>query len=122
MHTSAQPAATADFEYTGTLLHGAQVRSKVLDSDGHTVPVLCLDIELDNGLRTPMHIEQPFPIGQHAQATAAAHRLRKDMRVTVQAPLIGVRLVATNATHITAAPAALQPTKSIEPCQTSLLS
>ena len=120
MHTSAHhPAATADLEYTGTLLHAAEARSKVLDHDGRTVPVLCLDIELDNALRTLMHIEQPFPADQHAQAKAAAHRFKKGMRITVQAPLIGVRLIATNATHITAAPAA-QPTETAEPCQASL--
>ncbi len=115
-----QPAEVIDLEYTGTLLHCAQARSKVLDHDGHTVPVLCMDIELDNPLRTPMHIEQPYPIGQHAEATAAAHKWKKGMRITVQAPLVGVRLIATNATLITAAPAA-QPTETTEPCQPSLL-
>ena len=87
-------------EYTGTLLHKAEARTAMLDHDGHAVPVLCLDIELDNPLHTHMHVEQPFPAGHHAQAHAAAHRLVKGTRVTVQAPLIGLRLVASNTSHI----------------------
>lgn len=87
-------------EYTGTLLNRAEARTARLDHDGHAVPLLCLDIELDNPLHTHMHVEQPFPLGHHAQAIAAAHRLVKGMRVTVQAPLIGLRLVASNTSHI----------------------
>jgi hypothetical protein len=100
---------TAQAEFTGTLLHGAEARSAVLDAAGHTVPVLCLDIELDTALHTHMHVEQPFAIGAHAQAVAAAHRLKKGMRVTVQAPLVGVRLVASNTTHIHTHPEPQEP-------------
>ena len=98
MHTSAHPALVA--EYTGTLTHRAEARMRVLDNQDLAVPVLCLDIELDNALHTPMHVEQPFPAASFEQARAAAHRLTKGMRVTVQAPLIGIRLVAGNAAHI----------------------
>ena len=98
MHTHAHPTAVA--EYTGTLLYPAQARTKVLDAEGHAIPVLCLDVELDNDLHTHLHSEQPFPAGQFAQCQAAAHRLKKGTRVTVQAPLVGMRLVAANTTHI----------------------
>lgn len=101
MHTSAHhPADIPLMEYTGTLIHQAEARTKLLDSTGTTVPVLCLDIELDNAMHTPMHVEQPFPASSFDQARAAAHRLKKGMRVTVHAPLIGMRLVAGNAAHI----------------------
>lgn len=93
-------SAAAQAEYTGTLLHKAEARTAMLDHDGHAVPVLCLDIELDNTLHTHMRVEQPFPLGHHAQAQAAAHRLVKGTRVTVQAPLIGLRLVVSNTSHI----------------------
>lgn len=99
MHTSAQPTQPL-VEYSGTLTRQAEARTKLLDHEGHSVPVLCMDIELDNALHTPMHVEQPFPADATKQAHAAAHRLKKGMRVTVQAPLVGVRLVATNAAHI----------------------
>lgn len=87
-------------EYTGTLLRQAEARTRLIDTEGHTVPVLCMEIELDNALHTPMRVEQPFPADAAKEAHAAAHRLKKGMRVTVQAPLVGVRLVATNASHI----------------------
>lgn len=101
MHTSAQQRQDwPQAEYTGVLLHQAEARTTVLDGDGHTVPVVCLDIELDNAMHTHLHVEQPFPVTQGAQAHAAARKLKKGMRVTVQAPLVGMRLVARNATHI----------------------
>lgn len=108
--------AAALAEYTGTLLQNAQARSAIIDHDGHTVPVLCLDLELDTALRTHMHVEQPFQAGAQTQAEAAAHRLKKGMRVTVQTPLAGVRLVASNTAHIHTHPAAPQ---GAEPCPTS---
>lgn len=100
MHTPAQPAATPQLlEYSGTLVHSAQARTRVLDGKA-TVPVLCLDIELDNALHNHMHVEQPFPRDHFKQAEAAAHRLKKGMRVTIQAPLLDLHLVARNAAHI----------------------
>lgn len=83
---------SAQAEYTGTLLHAAEARTRILDNDGNTVPVICLDVELDNVLRTHMHIEQFFPLGQHAQAQAAAHRFSKGQRVTFSVPLVSLAL------------------------------
>lgn len=100
MHTSAPQPSAPVLEYSGTLLHGAEARSRVPDGGTQAVPVLCLDIVLDNTLHNLMHVEQPFPPDHFKQAAAAAHRLKKGMRVTVQAPLPDLRLVARNATHI----------------------
>lgn len=100
MHTSAHPPTAPQAEFTGVLLHRAEARTLLLDREGHAMPVLCLDIELDGAMHTHMHVEQPFPPGQYAQAQAAAHRLTKGTRVTVQAPLVGLRLIAANTTHI----------------------
>lgn len=133
MHTSAPSAYNAQdmrlfedvpLQYSGTLLHPAQVRATVLDRDGHTVPVLCFDIELDCPMRNHMHVEKPFPVGHHAQAAAEAHRLRKGTHVQVDAPVIGLRLVAANATHIhvlpttpaASNPAAATPQEPAAPC------
>lgn len=105
--------------YTGTLTHQAEARTRLLDGDLHAVPVLCLDIELDNVVRTRMHVEQAFPADHHKQAEAAARRLKKGMHVTVEAPLVGVQIVARNATHIHTHD---DPTTNPEaPCQASLL-
>jgi len=100
MHTSAQAAVATMLEYSGTLVHSAQARTRVLDGSA-AVPVLCMDIELDNTLHTLMHVEQPFAPDQFQQAEAAAHRLKKGMRVTVHAPLLDLRLVANNAAQVT---------------------
>lgn len=103
MPATALQAVTA--EYTGTLLHRAEVRTAVLDGEGHSVPVLCMDIELHNDFHTSTHFEQPYPVGHYAQAEAAAHRLKKGAVVTVQAPLVDVRISAHNATLVAAEPA-----------------
>ncbi len=86
-------------EYSGTLVNSAEARMRVLDGQ-LTVPVLCMDIALDNALHNLMHVEQPFPIDHFKQAEAAAHRFKKGVRVTVQAPVLDMRLVARNAAHI----------------------
>jgi hypothetical protein len=82
------------------LVQHAQTRSAVLDCNSHAVPVLCLELQLDGEFYNTLLVEQPFAEGHFAQCQAAAHRLKKGMRVTVQAPLVGMRLVARNATHI----------------------
>lgn len=87
-------------QYSGRLVRAAEVRNKVIDQEGHVVPVLCMDIESDSPLRLPIHVEQPYPVDHHAQAQTAARRMAKGTHVTVVAPLVGVRLVVANATHI----------------------
>lgn len=92
--------------YTGTLLHKAEVRTKLLDGADHAVPVVCMDVELDNGIRTTMHVEHPFGMGQHAQAAAEAAKFKRGTRVSVTAPALDMRLVARNATEVSPLPAA----------------
>ena len=89
-----------NLEFTGTLLARATARVKVLGDEGQMVPVLCFDLEIDAPSRPQAHVEQPFPAGHHAQCEAAARRLRKGARVTFQAPLVGIRLVTTNVSHV----------------------
>lgn len=107
MHTSAQPAVMA--EYSGTLLHPAEVRTKLLDGEGHAVPVVCLDVELDTILRTPFRLVQYFPAGQHIQAQAAAHRYHKGQHISFSVPLVSVSINGI-ATHI-------HIDKEVTPCQ-----
>ena len=87
-------------EYSGTLIHGAEARTRMLDGHDTAVPVLCMDIELDNSLRNRMHVEQPFPVDHYTQASAAARRLKKGMHITVHAPPMDLQLVARNVSHI----------------------
>ncbi len=115
MQTSALQRTVA--EYTGTLLHRAEVRTAVLDGEGHSVPVLCMDVELHNDFHTRTHFEQPYPVGQYEQAMAAAHQLKKGALVTIQAPLVDVRISARNSTLVAVvpAPAANQPQPDPQP-------
>ena len=98
MQTSAHTPVM--LEYSGTLIHAAEARTRVLDGHDHAVPVLCMDIELDNSLRNRMHVEQPFPVNHYTQAEAAARSLKKGMHVTVHAPPMDMQLVARNVSHI----------------------
>ena len=108
MHaTPMHPSARATLAYTGTLLHAAQARTTVIDHDGHTVPVLCMDIELDNAEHTHMHVEQAYPRDHYTQCEAAARRYKRGDRVEVGAPLTAQALVVRYASHITALPAAV---------------
>jgi hypothetical protein len=101
-----------DMAYTGTLLDKAEVRTKLLDGTEHALPVVCMDIELDNEMHTRMHVERPYPMGAHSEAKADAAALKRGTHVTVTAPFLDMRLVARNATSVTpktqdpAAPAA----------------
>lgn len=112
--TSAHPAPFPDvtsLQYTGTLLRDAQVRNVVVN-DGHTVPVLCLDVELDNALRTHLHVQQTYPAGCHDLCQAAAKNHRERSRVCITAPLDHVAITAKHVTHIQALPV---PPKVAEP-------
>lgn len=91
-------------QYSGHILRKPEVRNRPLDAEGHMVPVLCIELETDSPLRLPIHVEQPFPADQHAACEAAARRLRKGMLVTVQAPIVGHRLIINNAAHVRAEP------------------
>lgn len=98
IHTSAPSTASA--EYTGTLLAPGQCRMRPIDTDGHMAPVLLLDVQLDNALRTRLRVEQPFAPDAQAACELAARRHRAGSRVSVQAPLAGLRLIATQTQHV----------------------
>lgn len=101
MQTSAHPTSTPQLlQWSGTLIHAAEARTRILDGESNAVPVLCMDIELDNTLRNVMHVEQPFPPEHHKQAEAAARRLKKGMHVTVDVPPLDLRFAARNVSHI----------------------
>ncbi len=109
MHTSDQHPSrvTADMLLRGTLIRNAEVRNKVLDGDGHTVPVLCVEFTTDSSSHMPVRAEQAYKPDEHALAEKHAKALRRGGCVTVQAPLVGLKLVATNASAIN--PEAAEP-------------
>ena len=96
-HTHTTPQL---LQWSGTLIHAAEARTRLLDGHSTAVPVLCLDIELDNALHNVMHVEQPFPVNQHKEAEAAARRLKKGMHITVDVPPLDLRFTARNVSQI----------------------
>lgn len=93
------PQPWPDMAYTGTLVQPAEARTSV-NAAGMSVPTLCLLLELDSAAHNTLRVEQPFAADHFKECEAAARRLKPGMRVTVQAPLVGLRLVARGATHI----------------------
>lgn len=89
-----------DLSMTGTLLQDAECRQRLLDESGQRVPVLCLLVETESVTRGRAIVEQPFPLGHDIQCEAAARRYKKGMRVTFEAPTVGIQLLVRNARHV----------------------
>lgn len=104
MQTSALPC-DAQAEYIGTVLRRPEIRTRMLDGEGHEVPVLCIDVEAETPLRPHMHLEQPFAPDQRAHAEQLARQYVKGTRLQFRAPLFGMRVIAPNVSHIAALPA-----------------
>ena len=104
MQTSAHPKTAELLQWSGTLITTATARMRILDQEAHSVPVICMDIELDNALHNVMHVEQPFPADHFKQAEAAARRLKKGMHITVEVPPYDLRFTARNVSHIHVTP------------------
>lgn len=86
--------------FTGVLTSDAQARTRPCDTQGHMVPVLCLTLELDVPQRNLMRVEQPFPALHQSACEAAAARYRKGARITIEAPLSSLCMLARDAAHI----------------------
>ncbi len=87
-------------EISGTLARDAELRNRVLDGAGHNVPVICLDLVSSGATHLPVHVEWPQPIDGHRAAERLVKTLKRGTTVTVQAPLLGMRLVAANASDV----------------------
>lgn len=94
------PTATAAMQLQGTLAHDADLRTKVLDGDGHTVPVICMEVITGGAAAMPVRVQWPQPAGAHAEAERLCKRLRRGTPVQVLAPLLGMHLVAPNASQV----------------------
>jgi hypothetical protein len=77
----------------------AHAAFEALDGEGHTVPVIVLDVESDQRHAHAAAHQAGLPTRAHGQAEAAARRYRKGQRVTVQASALSVRLACV-AEHI----------------------
>ena len=98
--------ADCQLEFTGTLTHAPEVRTRMLD-DNVSVPVVAFELELDNAAHSLFTAQQHYPIGGHSAAQAEAKRWHKGDRITVTSSLLDLRLVTRSACSVRAAPEAL---------------
>lgn len=101
---NASAPALASARYEGRLVAPAECRMKAVDAAGRVVPVLVMELELDTVLRTRMRVEQPFPAQRQWACEAAARRYKPGTRVAIEAPLVGLRLIATHTQHVRVLP------------------
>ena len=99
------------FQYEGTLIAKAELRTKLLDNQGTSVPCVCMDVELDNELHTQMHVERPYPADQYDQAKADAQQLKRGARVSIDVPMLDLRLLVRNAAQVQLLAPSPNPTK-----------
>lgn len=85
---------------SGTLAHHAELRTRMLDAEGHAVPVICFDLLTNSPARMPVHVEWPQAADGYHAAEQLTKTLKRGATVTVQAPLVGLRLVVTNASEV----------------------
>jgi hypothetical protein len=108
------PRITADMQISGTLARDAELRNRVLDSAGHNVPVICFDLVATGAAHMPVHVEWPQPANAHSAAERLAKSLKRGMAVIVQSPLVGMRLVAANASQVHASAQDNAPTPTTD--------
>lgn len=89
-----------DLEMTGILLRDAEVRTRVLDGSGLTVPVMCLELQTEGLSRGHVHLEQTFAVGHGEECTRQALCFKQGARVTFRAPTVGIVLLARNCSHV----------------------
>jgi hypothetical protein len=87
-------------QFCGVVVRPAEVRFRILASTGDQVPVLCLEVALDNQLWSTSRFEQAFQPGTYKQCKAAARRFKPGMRVTLKAPANGWHLFVPNLQHV----------------------
>jgi hypothetical protein len=87
------PPAGVAFEFTGTLLRNADVRSKPPKDGYHVVPVVCLELRNTNAAGPKYcYVERPYTDATRSQAEAFAKSLKKGTVVTVMAPETDLRV------------------------------
>lgn len=94
------PHITADMQISGTLARDADLRFRPLDSSGHNVPVICFDLVANGAVHMPVRVEWPQPADGYQAAERLLKTLKRGTTVTVQAPLLGMRLLAANASQV----------------------
>lgn len=78
-------------QFTGTLAHDAEVRSKPVDHGTRVVPVLCLDLRVGQPAHT-LRAEQLYTEATHADAERVARTLKRGQVVCLTTSLLDMRV------------------------------
>lgn len=101
--TDAEPemAANRVLEIQGELIHAAEVRTKVVGTDQHPVPVLCIDLRPLSGIKRTIHLEQVYTEATRKDAEAKACALKRGAHITFQTDLTGMRTMFPDVRSVT---------------------
>ena len=97
--TAHPPAVDCTLHITGVLAQRAELRTRVCDAMGHTVPVLCFDLIHVGAGQQRVHVEIPFT--DRALAMARMNALQRGHTYTVSTQLRDMRLLLPNAALVT---------------------
>lgn len=98
--TEAEPLHL-ELEIKGVLLRSAEVRTKVVGEDNRSVPVLCIDIRPESGLKRTIHVEQVFTEATRKLAEQKAADLKRGAHVAFQTVLTDMRITFPHVRSIT---------------------
>ncbi len=92
---------TVTLQFSGVLLHDAQVRDKPVGDGQHFAPVLCLELQPLHGGGHSIVAQQIYSEATRALAVQRAQALRRGTRLTLTTPLAGMRLFLPHVQTIT---------------------
>lgn len=87
------PSASCSLRFTGRLSHKPHVAMRQIDTEGHLVPVLVLELADVGAGHHDIVAHIPYTAANRDQAEAQAKRLRRDQVVTVTTELLDIRVL-----------------------------
>ena len=96
-------------QFSGTLAHDAEVRSKPVGDGQHVLPVLCLDLCGVGPALHALHAEQIYSEATRKQAEQLARTLKKGQRVSLSTSLLDMRVFLPHVDSISIDPEKAQP-------------
>ncbi len=101
---SPQIAPDCVMQFSGQLMHAAHVANRVIDREGHVLPVLVLELEDCGAGHHQVVVHVPFTEADRAQAERQARALQRGQTVTVLTALSDVRLFLPGASLVAEQP------------------
>lgn len=87
-------------QFTGTLAHDAEVRSKPVGNGARMLPVLCLDLRVGQPAHT-LHAEQLYTEATRSEAERLAKTLKRGQVVSLTTSLLDMRVFLPHVDSVT---------------------